>query len=193
MMYNKKTKLWYLKINELRNYSCSAHQLHLKISLILIWLKTQTRKQQSHENKLKNGSAPDPKTGQSRDTATGVSVMTVIIFWVKQSDTAWQNSIAPVNVPRGNKQTCENLIWGKSTSRSHTNFCCRHTHRSTDSKVSCTWCDAGLGSHWSPGKNTAWVGWIEAGEGSCFLGYKDAVQCSWIQKEIKSRHSCMQD
>lgn len=33
-------------------------------------------------------SAPDTETGQSGDTATGVSEMALIIFWVKQSDMA---------------------------------------------------------------------------------------------------------
>lgn len=53
-----------------------------------------------------------------------------------------------------------------------------HTHRSRGNRASCTWCDAGLGSHWSPGKNMAWEGWIEAGEGSCFLGDKSKVSAS---------------
>lgn len=53
-----------------------------------------------------------------------------------------------------------------------------HTHRSRGNRASCTWCDAGLGSHWSPGKNMAWEGWIEAREGSCFLGDKSKVGAS---------------
>lgn len=81
---------------------------------------------------------------------------------------------------------------GKSMQTIHTN---KSTHKSIGSKASCTWCAAGLGSHWSLGKNTAWVGWTEAGEGSCFLWYKDTSQCScphakFIQKSSQDTAAC---
>lgn len=84
--------------------------------------------------------------------------MIIIIFWVQHRSGA-----------RGHKQQTVEERCVKTEV---------HTHRSRGNRASCTWCDAGLGSRWSPGRNMAWEGWTEAGEGSCFLGDKSKVSAS---------------
>lgn len=101
---------------------------------------------------------PDSKTGPSCVRGAAASLMIIIIFWVQH---------------RSGARATSDKLWRKKCAKTEV-----RTHRSRGNRASCTWCAAGLGSHWSPGRNMAWEGWTEAGEGSCFLGDESKVSAS---------------
>lgn len=136
-------------------------------------------------------------TGQSGLTAVPdcLPCLVLMMFGVKQSDTAQKHRsrgqvyslCCDAENPHETWVAVKNVVHAMlyCTLAVYTNGYCSYTHRSIGSRAFCTWYDVGLGSHWSLDKNMAWGGWIEAGEGSCFLGHKDTVH--------KNQDSCVED